>query len=147
MSDFMKKAAAFQRGGKIFLHASSKTTAGVWIMDEPLLVVDSPDATQLGSCVVIALNGSRENVPHPTIWKGHFDPMLRLVGVKTLNAFMKANKCVEIESAAGQISFTPTKNLGTTGGFEPLDTKVIQVMLGTPDSLGRSLFAAFDEAM
>lgn len=142
----MQKAVAYQRDGKIFLHASSETTAGVWILDEPVMAAEPADASQLGQQIIDALNGSKEKVPHPTTWKGLFDPILHLAGVKSFKTFLKSAKCVGIESDAGRVSFIPTKNLGVDEGFEPLSIKASQTAFGEPDSLGNSLLSAFDDA-
>lgn len=143
----MKKATAYQREGKVILHSLSKTTAGVWILSGPVLTQTSIDVSSLGQDVVTMLNGSFEKVAHPTSWKGLFDPVLQKVGVKTLNAFMKKCKCVEIESDAGVVSFLPTKNLGSSGGFEPLCEKVGPIALSDASGVGEKLNAAFDLAM
>jgi hypothetical protein len=141
----MQRATAYQRGGKIFLHASSKTTAGVWILTKPVFAAEPTNASQLGQYVIDALNGSKEQVPHPTMWKGLFGPVLQLAGVKALNTFIKSAKCVEIELNADYVSFIPTRNLGVDEGFEPLDMKARQTAFGTPDNLGKALLAAFGD--
>jgi hypothetical protein len=143
----MKKATAYQREGKVFLHSLSKTTAGVWILSGPVLAQTSIDVSSLGQNVLATLNGSFEQVAHPTSWKGLFDPVLQQVGVKTLSTFMKKCKCVEIESDAGVVSFLPTKNLGSSGGFEPLCAKVGPIALSDASGVGEKLNAAFDLAM
>lgn len=143
----MKKATAYQREGKVFLHSLSKTTAGIWILSKPVLVQTSIDALSLGQSVLTVLNGSFEEVAHPTSWKGLFDPVLQQAGVKTLSAFMKKCKCVEIESDMSAVSFLPTKNLGSAGGFEPLEARVGPVALGGASDVGEKLKAAFDLAV
>ena len=143
----MKKATAYQREEKIFLHSLSKTNAGVWILSEPVLAQASIDTPTLGRSVLAVLNGSMEQVAHPTNWKGLFDPMLKQAGVKTLNSFMKKCKCVEIESDAGLVSFLPMKNQGSSGGFESLDMKVGPIALSEASDVGEKLNSAFDLAM
>ncbi len=143
----MKKATAYQRDGKVFLHSLSKTTAGVWILSGPVLAQPSVDAASLGQSVLAVLNGSAEQVAHPTSWKSLFDPVLQQVGVKTLSTFMKKCKCVEIESDARGVSFLPTKNLGSLGGFEPLVAKIGPVALGDASDVAERLGAAFNLAM
>jgi hypothetical protein len=142
----MKMATAYQRNGRVFLHSNSKTTAGVWIMTKPVLAATSTDATELGRCVISVLNGSHEGIAHPMSWKGLFEPMLQLVGVKTLKEFMKLCKCVEIQFDEERIYFLPTKNLGVTGGFEPLEARLGPVLVGDQCILGEVLSSTFDYA-
>jgi hypothetical protein len=68
-----------------------------------VLLADSNDPGQLGKAVFDALDGSQENVLHPTCWKGLFDPVLRLAGVKSWSAFARSAKCVEIEFATNRV--------------------------------------------
>ena len=139
----MQRATAYQRDGKIFLHASSRTTAGVWILSEPICAFEPTSVPLVVKHVIDALNGSKEKVPHPKTWKGLFDPVLQLAGVKALNTFMKSAKCVEIEFDVDRVSFIPTKNLGVDEGFEPLGIKTRKTEFGNPESLGNYLLSAF----
>jgi hypothetical protein len=143
MSERMRRAAAYKRGEQIFLHASCKTTAEVWIVCGPALVADQNDVASLGKAVLDALERSKENVPHPTQWKGIFDPLLRVAGVKSWNAFAKRAKGVEIEFGTNRISLIPTKNLGPKDGFDPLDAKQRSSSPVAKD-LGLSLLSAFE---
>jgi hypothetical protein len=100
----MKKLAmAYQRKGMIFLHASSMTTDGVWILDAPALCVKYGDVPLLGKQVLAALRGSKENVPHPSREElGRlFDPVLRLANVKSWGTLSKSAQCVSIECEGG----------------------------------------------
>jgi hypothetical protein len=88
-----------------------------------VFAVNQDDHDNLGSAILGALDGSQENVPHPTLWKNLFDPILQLAHVKSWNAFAKSAKCVEIEFGTNCVSFLPTRNLGPRDGFEPLESK------------------------
>jgi hypothetical protein len=115
------------------------------MLSAPVLVSEQNDAVQLGNAILAALDGSKDNVAHPTSWKGQFDVVLKMAGVRTWNAFAKSARCVEIEFETNRISFLPTRNLGAKGGFEPLSAKVLS---SPPESrrLGTELLLAFDEA-
>jgi hypothetical protein len=141
----MRRATAYQRGDEIFLHASSKTTTGVWILSDPVMAADRNDLACLGRAIIKALEGSREGVEHPTTWKGIFNPILHLAGAKSWGAFAKSAKCVEIEFETNRVSFVPTKNLGARDGFEPL---AAHVQSSSPESeaLGAALLSAFKAA-
>jgi hypothetical protein len=142
----MKKAISYKRKNQIFLHAVSKTTAGVWILDQPVFAVDASDISQLGVNIYEALNSSKEGVVHPTHWKGIFDPVLQLAGVKTWGTFAKTAKCVEIELETNSVSMVPTKNHGADGGFEQIDSKRVHAKTINPIDLGSTLLSAFEVA-
>jgi hypothetical protein len=145
-SMFMKRATAYKRGDRILLHASSKTIDGVWVLTAPVLTEDRNNSVRLGKAVLDALDGSKEGIDHPTSWTGVFDPVLRLAGVKSWNAFTRSAKCVEIEFGTNQVTFVPTKNLGPKDGFEPLST---EVRTSPPEcnAVGMALLSAFAAAV
>lgn len=140
----MKKATAYLRNEMIFMHSLSETTAGVWILSEPVLTAAKNNSVSIGKNVYAALNNSRSKVPHPTSWKGIFDPVLTLAGVKTYKAFMINCKCVEIEFDGRQVSFLPMKNLGSSGGFERLNIKSVQVSIDEINQNGNHLISTFE---
>jgi len=142
----MKKATSYLRGQRVFTHASSKTTAGVWILELPALVTDVADVATLGKQVAQALQASKEGVPHPVSWKGIFDPVLNLAGVKSWATFVKPARCVGIEWGADQVSFTSTENLGTDGGFNDISRSDVSTTLSDAEALGRGLLAAFEQS-
>jgi hypothetical protein len=137
----MKLATAYKRRERIFLHASAKTTVGVWILWPPVLAVDGVSA--LGQNIRLVLKGSRLNVPHPTSWTGLTGPLLRLANVRTWNAFARSAKCVQIESSADRVAFLPTRNGDTKEGFVPLPERLLHSPLVEED-LARTLLAAFE---
>ena len=120
----MKAATAYLRGEKIFLHSSSKTTAGVWVLSMPVVVVEKGNLGDIGRLILDSLNASQDNVPHPKSWTNIFDPVLQLAGIKSWNAFAKSAKCVEIESDGERIFVIPTKNKGADDGFDPIKEKI-----------------------
>src|SRR5260370_31531114 len=141
----MKRATAYKRGDRIFLHASSKTTAGVWMLTPSVLAPDQGDPAYLGRAILDALEGSEEGIAHPNSWRGIFDPLLQLAGVKSWDAFAKSARCVEIEFGTNRVSFLPTKNLGAKDGFEPLPARV-ESSSPEPEALGAALLSAFKAA-
>ena len=116
----MKRAVVYQRKSKFFVHASSRTTDGVWILAEPCLSADETiDNERLGAMIQTALAGSLGSVPHPTEWAKLLNPLLTQARVKSWNTFAEAATCAEIEKEDGRTMVVPTRNLGVTGGFEP----------------------------
>lgn len=143
----MKKAVVYQRGENIYLHALSRTTAGVWVLSGPVFVLDLAEIFSIVDIFHSVISGSFDQVPHPVSWKGIFDPVLQKVGVKSLSAFMKNCKCVEVEVCAEEVVFVPTKNLGPSGGFQCLDSKVGPVLLSDSGGIAKELGKALSYAM
>lgn len=136
----MRRAAVYRRGGKFFIHSCSKTTAGVWVLSEPISVVSPEDGVrELGRMVLLALDASRENVPHPTDWKGILSPVLALSGVRSWAAFAKNASYVEIEGEEGNLTLTPAENLGAREGFREEPSKRVSVMSDDVGILGAEI--------
>lgn len=119
----MRRATAFWRAGKYFVHASSRTTDGLWILCEPVFAIsENEDAATLGRKLAAALGGSRLDVPAPS-WKGLLTPLLTLSGVKSWTTFSKNASCVEVEEEGGRVALMPTRNLGPKEGFARIRTE------------------------
>jgi hypothetical protein len=142
----MQAATAYKRGSQIFVHSSSRTTAGVWLLSEPVAAVAMDDAEELGRRIRDALDASKDQVPHPKSWKNLFDPVLHLAGVKSWNTFVKSAKCVEIEAANGVVRLIPTQNLGADDGFSPLLEKAASCE-ASPDKLGATLLMVMRDSI
>jgi hypothetical protein len=144
----MKKASAYQRKNHIILFAVSDTTAGVGIAAAPVLRVESGDVTELGRAVLAALEGSQQNVPHPTQdeWKEVAAPVLKTADVKSWSTFAKAAKNVDIRFDTNRVSFIPTRNLGPRDGFAALPAEKVRTSAPTERELGLALMAAFGDA-
>lgn len=120
----MKCATAYLIERKILVHPSSKTVDGVWILSEPVTCLDDSAPNEvLGRALADALQRSVTGVAHPTQWKGLFEPVLRLAGIKTWSSFARQARSVEIEMDGSRIMFVPTKNLGADEGVEPISGK------------------------
>jgi len=138
----MKRATLYERKGKVFVHSSSRTTAGVWIINAPVLAIDVKDLTGIGDAVKKCLAASREGVQHPQSFAKFFDPVLLLAGVKSFNTFVKSAKCVEAEARDGaSLTLIPTSNEGADGGFAPLPNTA-EAALGSDEAVGAAVAAA-----
>jgi hypothetical protein len=142
MSDQMKKAAAFLRKGKIFLHPYSRTTQGFWVFSLPVVAADESDK-DIGSKLLTTLSNSAESVPHPATWKGLTDPLLKAAGVRSFDSFTKFASGVDItRDEDGAVTLMPTKNGGPRNAFLHLDDKLIRSSAAEED-LEIALKAAF----
>lgn len=137
----MKAATIYGRGGKTYVHSSSKTTAGVWVINAPVLVVEGGDPGELGKALRECLAASSEGVPHPKSFTNLSDPMLNLAGVKSYNTFAKSAKCVEVELHGETVTLIPTRNEGAEGGFVPISGKA-QVAVSEDAALGSAAITA-----
>ncbi len=124
-------ATIYLRHGDILVHSSSRTTAGVWILSEPCTRLDSDCSNEaLGNAVRAALQGSRSDVPHPAVWTGLVQPLLKLAKVKSWETFAKGALSASVEEEAGRISLIPSRNLGAKEGF----THDVDAALVVPDT-------------
>ena len=142
----MKTATIYERKGKLYVHSSSKTTAGVWVINAPVLAVDKEDAGEIGRAIRECLAASREGISHPKSFANLFNPVLDLAGVKSFSTFVRSAKCVEIETMDDAVvAFIPTQNEGANDGFAPLPNKT-EAILGSDEALGSAAVAALAKA-
>ena len=81
----MQRAILYKRKDKYFIHASSKTTAGVWILQEPVYLIEN--VGEIIKYIPKVLNESREGIQHPKNWSTLFNPVLEIAGVKSYQGF------------------------------------------------------------
>jgi hypothetical protein len=139
-------AIAYKRGDQVFIHGSSKTTGGVWILQPPVLEAGMCDNARLSRCLVEAMDSSREGIPHPATFSGVFDPILDVAKVATWNSFTEGVLCVGISVENGRMHFVPTRNLGPQGGFGYLKDKQISISSTEPALFGVALMSSFAQA-
>lgn len=129
----MHAATIYQRNNIFFIHASSKTEAGFWILSEPAIKIEAESSPEvLEQAIASALKASKENIDQPKSFDGIFEPILRLAGVRSWSIFAKNAKCVEVEEGREIITLIPTKNLGIKAGFEPLQHLKMTHPVGKP---------------
>jgi hypothetical protein len=90
------------RSDFITVHSQSKTTAGVWILTEPVIQV-AKTSVEIGRAGRACLDASIRDVPHPATFKNLFDPVLVIAGVTTFRSFLKSAHSVIFEREDGQI--------------------------------------------
>jgi hypothetical protein len=138
-------ASAYEWRGRIFLHAYSKTTQGLSVLSQPVLEADPRNLPELGRVILSALAGSKEGVPHPSIWDDISGPLIKVAGAKSRSTFFGSARSVSIKRQSDRVTFTPYRNLGTRKGYEPLKEKVRTSLPDTAD-LGAALLSAFQDA-
>jgi hypothetical protein len=138
----VKAATIYEHKGKLYVHSSSKTTAGVWVINAPALTADKANASELGRAIRECLAASREGVPHPSSFANLFDPVLGLAGVSSFGTFVKSAKCVEVETSDDvTATLIPTRNEGVYDGFTPLPNKTAAA-LDSDEVLGSAAISA-----
>jgi hypothetical protein len=135
----MRHVDVYQRKGAILIHASSRTTDGVWILTGAcvMLSADSDDAT-LGAAVRVRLAESHHGVPHPKVWKGIADPLLQAAAVKSWSAFVRGASFVSFHENPEGLSVHPMRNQGTDG-FRPIKESVLAVASPSDESIGAAV--------
>jgi hypothetical protein len=94
-----KLVTIYRCAGWLYVRASSRTTAGVWIGSGPVAKINEAGAdTSLGAALAEALDHSRLGVPHPSreAFAEIGKPLLETAGVKTWSAFERKAKCAQV---------------------------------------------------
>jgi hypothetical protein len=146
MKAAVKRAAAYLRDGKIYLHPDSRTIKGFWIACEPI-VVTSENERSLGQQVLQVLAKSAENVPDPaSLAAGDkadvIKTLVRAAGVRSYEAFADSTQCVGMTLNDSGVVFTPTRNGGPRRRF--LDLKTDIRCPPVEAEVASALMAAFD---
>jgi hypothetical protein len=113
----MQYASAYEWHGRIFLHPDSRTTTGLWVGSEPNASADPGNVVELGRAILLALSGSKDGVPHPSIWEDLSAPMLKFAGAKSFRDFFGSARCVSIKLQDDRVTLTPYRNLGARDGI------------------------------
>jgi hypothetical protein len=142
----VKRAAAYLRSGKIYLHPDSRTIKGFWIACEPILVTSENDKS-LGEQVLQILAKSTENVPDPESLRTSdswnvIKMLVKTAGARSYEAFADSTKCVGMMLDDKEVLFTPTLNGGYRRQFLYLKTKIRCQPIEA--EVAASLIAAFE---
>jgi hypothetical protein len=140
----MQHASAYEWHGRIFLHPDSRTTTGLWVGSEPNASADPGNAVELGRAILLALSGSKEGVPHPSIWEDKSAPLRKFAGAKSFRDFFGSARCVSIKLQDDRVTLTPYRNLGARDGYVPIKGKDRTSPPNAPE-LGAALLSAFQD--
>jgi len=124
----MKSASITKNKTHYWIVSQSKTKDGVWIATLPFIKLDlgvSPN--ELIEKLFIALNCSKQNVPHPKDWKAFDNFFLNSLETKSFKDFYKNALLCEVSENENIISCLPTKNVGGKGRFDHLPELEVKV--------------------
>lgn len=138
----MKAAAIYERKGMLYVNSLCTTTVGIWMLTPPVLAVDKDNLDGVGRAIMECLLASKGGVPHPKVFTNLVAPLLEVAGVKSIGAFEKLAKCVQVRmDDGGRVTLTPTRNGGSREGFVDLNDKAV-VSLNSGEALGAAAVAA-----
>jgi hypothetical protein len=143
----MKLATVYERGGKLYVHGFSQTTAGMWVFCEPVLTpAEAPE--EVGRAIRASLGASRGGIPHPS--QQELDvldrPLLALARATSFDDFAEGATCVQVSMQVGMngeaITLIPLHNGGARGGFTTLEEKAQTITTDSDEELGSAVLAA-----
>jgi hypothetical protein len=143
----MKLATAYERGGKLYVHGFSRTTAGMWVFCEPVLM-PAEEPEEVGRAIRASLAASRGDIPHPS--QPELDvldrPLLALARATSFDDFAEGATCVQVsmqDSVEGEaITLIPLRNGGAREGFTTLEEKSQTITTDSDEELGSAVLAA-----
>lgn len=141
-------ATIYRLDTRFVVYPVSTTTADVGIASEPYIVLPTPvSAVDLGMAINHALDSYRNDVPHPTNWKGLSGPRLAAAGVRSEAALHKQASMISVTRTGNTVSFTPQRNGGATGadkGFHALDERAVTLDEPTQEAAGEAVLRVFN---
>ncbi|QWK81296.1 hypothetical protein [Ochrobactrum sp. BTU1] len=142
----MKSATIYERKNRLYFHACSQTTAGIWMLSAPVLTTEKGNIREGGRMVKDCLAASRQGIAHPSSFPNLFKPMLDLAGVKSYGTFVNSSKSVGITTDDGVSAIlTPYRNDGPKHGYTPL-AEMPAIPLASDEELGAAILAALENA-
>jgi hypothetical protein len=142
----------YQRPEVLLVHAHAKTTAGVYLVEEPVVRL-KPTASheELGAAVRQMLGAFRTGVPHPkrNEWGPQGRPFLKAAGFRSWRSLENAAKVTSIcQKPDGSFAFSVTRNGGTRGdkkGFQGFGGPDQHLTAGASDAeLGTAVIKALE---
>jgi hypothetical protein len=139
----MKTAFIYEFKDRLIFVPEHRTTKRANLQGSPTKTLTSRSPVDLRNAVLDVLHCSGAVVPHPTTWKGIFDPILKAAGVRSSVKFYQSAKCVVVEQHRdGGLEFKPLRNVSSRLGFVSMD---VRIPATTTDS-GDMLLLALAEA-
>ena len=133
----LQTASILIRSHDYIIQPESRTSTGLWIVDEPIQVIECDAPTVVvGKAVRLALNGSRDGVDSPKDWRTLLAPLLKVAGVRSWDALQRSSRLCEVEATCEVIRVMPSQNGGAVGpnkGFHTLREKAITLIPNSTD--------------
>ena len=145
-------AGVYQRPEVVLVHAHAKTTAGVYLVEQPAIRLDSrPTPVEVGAAVRQALGEFRTGVAHPSSseWGGAGKPFLTAAGFRSWRTLEDGARMLRVtQKADGSFLFSITLNGGTRGdkkGFQGSGAPDQRLAAGASDAeLGSAVLKALE---
>jgi hypothetical protein len=137
----------FARAADFLVEPNFEATTGIWLSAGPVqrLPRSAPPA-ELGAAVRVALQESRQGVPHPTDWKKFVPPVIEVAGVRSWAALQRSAAKCHIEAGTDGVKVVPLRNGGTRGddrGYHSLGDLAVKLpATATDEELGAAVLAA-----
>lgn len=137
--DLPRSAVVYRVNGKVVVGTTVLARSGFGLDVDPQDLGTEPDLGSIAAALARALSQSGRVVPDPAPheWKGRFAPFLKAAGVRSFRAFMATARLVTVDEQDGTFTVTPSRNLGTKGGFEGVPSEV--QVLPDLDSAARTI--------
>lgn len=141
----MQIATTYRKGRHLYFHALSRTTCGVWIASSPFSMLPvGASLEEKAVAIESALEGSGEEVDHPTDFREVITPLLSLANTKSWATFSQKARCCTVEMDDKNIVFIPHDNRGREG-FEPQNNRALRLSAGAlREEVGECLDRALD---
>ncbi len=138
-------ASVYERDNKWYLHPSSRTVTGLWILTPPILELDAGDTREhKGGAVIEALAESRHGIPMPADGNKVADPLLVAAKARSWSALLKNAKSVHVQRETGRLTVMPSRKTDRTGTQEGIPDEAIELPEGaSKEEIG----AAVEEAL
>ena len=131
--------------------AMDRTVDGIWANGASTKACSlTPEAAELGSAALGALEACRLGIPRIMDWKARLNSWLPACGVETNAALMKQSSLVIIKHDPAQrlLVVQPTRNCGANGPGRGYDVRIDGIERiaadASPETLGATILAAFE---
>ncbi len=141
----VKWASVFLLDSAYYLHPMSQTTTGLLIKTDPEEIVeDINDNNKVRTALLRMFDHSFHDLEHPKVWPDIEKEFWKLGGIKSWQEFNQNAKYVDVEYNGEEVIFTPYRDKGLRGGFEPIKDKSVKVLLTEDARVSHFLSIAFE---
>lgn len=132
--------------GVVHVDPMNVTPAGVHVSAQRIRRLAQPPEAELGAAVLASIQEAGQRVPHPATqaeWSTGTRAWVKAMSRKSFRQVMRDFVAANLTATDGTISVEPTTNLGTSGGFQPLDHEPTLISTNSsPAEIGRAVQSA-----